>query len=207
MNDDTLTPDAVPRASRAARNEAGTIAWALVHERIGMIGRLLDGGTTAEAEDELLRDRARRLAIPPDDQRSAPLLELVRIILGGSQFVVPSKEVAAVVRGAEIAPLPGSTGTIVAIASWRGRLLPGVDIRPLLGLTRAATRSFIVIGDDVLDAVLIVDSVEDLELTDPATIGRLPDGGGRSGVLSAVLADGTPLIDIPGVLLLARAPA
>src|SRR5690606_4998390 len=103
------------------------------------------------------------------------------------------------------APLPGSTGPIVALAAWRGRLLPAIDVRPLLGISSALTSALLVIGDDELDAALLVDSAQDLHEVASTSVQSLPPGGARSGVLRGALADGTPLLDIAEVLRLARA--
>ena len=130
MNDDTSTPHGVADSIRPEGGPVREADWESVRERVRHLGDMLNSERTSEQEAELLDRRARELARKPDDGGASRRLQLVRITLGDSAFVVPAVDVAAVVRGAEVAPLPGSTGPVVALAAWRGlRTLPtdGLD--------------------------------------------------------------------------------
>lgn len=198
-------PDALRESAPAARDSRGQIDWPRVRQRLEDVARSLrqEGSRTSDQEHTLLLERARQLARPIFEQDSSARLGLLFVRLGNSSFGIRAGEVAAVVRGAEIAALPGSPGPVVALSAWRGRLLPTLDVRALLGEPSPATTNLLVLGGEI-DVGLLVDAVEDLREVELNTVRPLPPAGSPSGILIEVLADGTPLLDISAVLRLAR---
>lgn len=55
--------------------------------------------------------------------------------LGGSRFVVDMADVAEVAGLPSVTRLPGAPAWLTGVANWRGRLLPLLDLRSLLGAT------------------------------------------------------------------------
>src|SRR2546423_1137423 len=53
--------------------------------------------------------------------------------LGSSRYTVDMADVAEVIALPPVTRIPGAPGWLSGVANWRGRMLPGVDVRPLLG--------------------------------------------------------------------------
>ena len=58
----------------------------------------------------------------------------VLLRLGGSRFAVAMADVAEVTSLPAVTRLPGAPVWLVGVANWRGRMLPVLDIRPLVGV-------------------------------------------------------------------------
>jgi purine-binding chemotaxis protein CheW len=58
----------------------------------------------------------------------------VLLRLGGSRFAVAMAGVAEVTALPAVTRLPGAPGWLVGVANWRGRMLPVIDIRSLVGV-------------------------------------------------------------------------
>jgi chemotaxis signal transduction protein len=58
----------------------------------------------------------------------------VLLRLGGSRFAVAMSDVAEVTALPSVTRLPGSPSWLVGVANWRGRMLPVIDIRTLVGV-------------------------------------------------------------------------
>ncbi len=53
--------------------------------------------------------------------------------LGGSRYVLAMADVAEVVQVPKVTRIPGAPSWLRGVANWRGRMLPVIDVRPLLG--------------------------------------------------------------------------
>jgi len=58
----------------------------------------------------------------------------VLLRLGGSRFAVAMADVAEVTALPTVTRLPGAPAWLVGVANWRGRMLPVLDIRTLVGV-------------------------------------------------------------------------
>ena len=200
--------DRVPAAGVAARDAQGAIDWQAVRARLADVGRRLQAEEIMDgaSEVELLSARALALARRVDTDTDADRLLVVRVSLGGSTYAVQARHIASVVKQAQVALLPGATPPAVALASWRGRLLPALDVRALLGHPTTGTNEFLVIGIDSTDKALLVDQVLEMQEVEAGEVGPVPGTLRRSGLLSGILSDGTPVLDIEEVVRLG-APA
>lgn len=57
----------------------------------------------------------------------------VLLRLGGSRYAVGMADVAEVTALPAVTRLPGAPAWLTGVANWRGRMLPVLDLRPLLG--------------------------------------------------------------------------
>jgi purine-binding chemotaxis protein CheW len=79
--------------------------------------------------------RPERVSPPPQNPptpREASGGVLLR--LGGSRFAVAMAGVAEVTALPAVTRLPGAPAWLVGVANWRGRMLPVIDIRSLVGV-------------------------------------------------------------------------
>ncbi len=61
------------------------------------------------------------------------MTDTVVVRLGGTRYAVPMDAVAEVGRPPHVTRVPGVPAWVAGVANWRGRILPVVDLRVLLG--------------------------------------------------------------------------
>lgn len=89
--------------------------------------------------------------------------EAVVVRLGSGRFAVSLDSVAEVGRVPAVTRIPGGPDWLAGVANWRGRLLPVLDLRGLLGAERTPFGSrarLLVLVDDGVSAGMVVDGVE-----------------------------------------------
>lgn len=82
---------------------------------------------------EILERRARTLAQPLQEPAPGELVDLVAFGLAGERYAVEPAGVVAVLPLPELTVVPGTPPAILGVASHRGRILPVLDLRPLVG--------------------------------------------------------------------------
>lgn len=124
--------------------------------------------------------------------------------LGSSRYAVAMADVAEVAPVPGITRVPGAPPWLAGVANWRGRMLPVLDLRPLLAATTvplaSSARLVVLARGDVVAGVIAeaVPGVYDGELADPApppptltteasalVVGQVSDGAGPVAVLDA----------------------
>ena len=89
--------------------------------------------------------------------------EAVVVRLGDGRFAAELDSVAEVGRVPSVTRIPGAPGWLAGVANWRGRLLPVLDLRSLLGAPQARLGNaarLLVLTLDGVSAGMVVDSVE-----------------------------------------------
>ena len=131
--------------------------------------------------------------------------ESVVIRLGDGRFAAELDAVAEVGRVPSVTRIPGSPGWLSGVANWRGRLLPVLDLRSLLGAPETrlgSTARLIVLSVDGVSAGIVVDSVEGTGVLD-AAVEEFPAALADRG--SFLLAGQVPSADGPVAVLDTRA--
>src|SRR5262245_21175432 len=91
----------------------------------------------------ILKARAQVLAQVPEEAESATLqLEIAEFRLGNETYACVSSSVREVYPLKGLTPLPCTPAFILGIINVRGRILPVIDVKPLLGLPSPPTREF-----------------------------------------------------------------
>jgi len=83
--------------------------------------------------------------------------------VGAGRFAIELALVAEVGRVPEITRIPGVPGWLAGLANWRGRILPVLDLRTLLGGDSApltTTARIVVLAADGTNVGLLVDVVD-----------------------------------------------
>jgi purine-binding chemotaxis protein CheW len=116
--------------------------------------------------------------MPVDDPWAAEALHQVRVQqthvllrLGQGRYAVPLSSVDHVLQLPVLTRVPGGPIWLAGAANWRGRVLPVLDVRPLLGVERSAlagSARVLVLAEGEVRAGVIVESVLGL-LDDPGT--------------------------------------
>lgn len=165
-----------PKAPRHA-----AVDWAELRERVEAAGRAVAGETAASPEQvrQVLEERARALARPALPPTAGDTLELITFALANEAYAVESRFVQAVLRLAELAPLPGAEPPVFGLTAWRGELLTILDLRRVLGLSVGALNDLsrlIVLGEERPTFGILADAVREL-VTLPASEVREPPEG------------------------------
>src|SRR3954463_4839967 len=119
------------------------------------------------------------VAAPADVAADAGTGVVVRF--GAGRYAVPMSAIAEVGRVARVTRVPGVPIWVAGVSNWRGRILPVVDLRPLLGVPATDVGDdarLVVTGDESVSVGLLVEGVDgvatvpagDLDAP-PATVG------------------------------------
>lgn len=96
-------------------------------------------------------------------ETQTPVAEAVVVRLGGSRFAAELDAVSEVGRVPSVTRVPGAPSWLAGIANWRGRLLPVLDLRTLLGADTGgvgAAARLLVLTQDGVTAGFVADAVE-----------------------------------------------
>jgi len=119
-----------------------------------------------------------------DDPWALEALQQVRIEqthvcvrLGHGRYAVPLNAVEHVLQVPPLTRVPAGPIWLAGVANWRGRVLPVVDVRPLLGVERAVlpgSGRILVLAEGEVRAGVLVESVLGL-IDDPgSTVEAVP---------------------------------
>lgn len=165
-----------------------------------------------ETTDVLTADPA---GMPPRGEADADLVEAARreeggcvvLRLGMSRFAVAMDSVAEVVSVPRLSRMPAAPVWLAGVANWRGRVLPVLDLRVLVGVDQtplASTARLVVLAHGPLEAGVLADAVpglvtrgEELDPT-PATV---PPAAGS--IIEGILDDDGPIAVLDAAAVLA----
>jgi purine-binding chemotaxis protein CheW len=138
---------------------------------------------------------------------SAPPVENESVVirLGDGRFAAELDAVAEVGRVPSVTRIPGAPAWLAGVANWRGRLLPVLDLRSLLGAPEArlgGSARLVVLSVDGISAGIVVDSVEGTGVL-AAAVEEFPAALADRG--SFLLAGQVPSADGPVAVLDTRA--
>src|SRR5262245_473303 len=111
----------------------------------------------------ILKARAYALAQVPEEVESATLqLEIAEFRLGDETYACVSSSVREVYPLKGLTPLPCTPAFILGIINVRGRILPVIEVKPLLGLPSPLTREFgkvVILHAEGMEVGLLVDTI------------------------------------------------
>jgi chemotaxis signal transduction protein len=129
--------------------------------------------------------------------------------VGAGRFAVDLALVAEVGRVPAITRIPGVPGWLAGLANWRGRILPVLDLRPLLGgeaAARPVSARIVVLAAEGTNVGLLVDLVDGTTTLGPelAPFPAVLPGTAADLVLGQVPRDEGPIavLDVAAVLRL-----
>ena len=127
--------------------------------------------------------------------------DAVVVRLGASRFAVALASVAEVGRVPAITRVPGMPGWVSGVANWRGRVLPILDLRALLGASGGplgGSARLLVLAADGVSVGMLVEAVEG---TAAVNEGAEPFPAALTGVAAELLAGQLPHADGPVAVL------
>ena len=154
-------------------------------------------------------------AVPPRAEADADLVEAARreeggcvvLRLGTSRFAVAMDSVAEVVGVPRLTRMPAAPGWLAGVANWRGRVLPVLDLRPIVGVERtplASTARLVVLAHGPLEAGILADAVPGLvtrgDELEPAPATVPP---AAAAIIEGLLDEGGPIAVLDAAAVLA----
>jgi len=119
----------------------------------------------------------------------------------GARYAVDMRNVAEVVPVPPMTRVPGGPPWLTGVVNWRGRVLPVVDLRPLVGAPLSpmpTSARLVVLTEEDVEVALIADMVPGLLDCDPESLEAIP-ATVSSGI--AALVRGVVDFDGPVALL------
>jgi chemotaxis signal transduction protein len=156
-----------------------------------------DVQATAVADAQL--DRAEEEAVSTD---------AIVVRMGAGRVAVDLSVVAEVGRAPKVTRVPGLPGWMAGVANWRGRILPILDLRSLLGAEPAELDTqarLLVLSDAAIAVGMLVDAVDGTtSLTDVADFPAASAPAGSALLSGQVPREDGPLavLDVAAVLRL-----
>lgn len=110
----------------------------------------------------------------------------VRMRVGTELYALPVGNVLEIAKLGELAPVPGTAGTVLGIRNLHGRVLPVFDLALLFGVPGDGKPSTLVVAEDGgRQAGLAID-----EVTDVAELPEMAPTTGSEFLVASALEDG-----------------
>jgi chemotaxis signal transduction protein len=141
---------------------------------------------------------------PAEGVRTGAAAGAVLLRFGASRYAVDMADVAEVAAVPGVTRIPGSPPWLLGVANWRGRMLPVLDLRPLLAAETVpfpSSARVVVVGRDEVVVGLVAEAVpgvydaalDDLAAPPPTlppdarllVVGQVSDSRGPVAVLDA----------------------
>lgn len=160
---------------------------------------------------EILRHRAAQLARRPVAAPAAGAMQALDFDAAGQPCLLELECLREVRAQPELMPLPLASPALLGLVSWRGGMLPVLDLARLLALPAAdaaAPRRLLLLGRRHPRLALAVNAVRGLQPVAADAVDRRsqPLEGLRPDIVRGVTDDGHLLLDGPRLLAL-RVPA
>lgn len=147
-------------------------------------------------------------AAAPESTTDADTTDAIVVRMGGGRFAIALTFIAEVGRTPAVTRVPGLPAWLAGVANWRGRILPVLDLRPLLGAEASELDSaarLVVLTDVGVAVGMVVDAVDGTTpMTGVAAFPSLSTVGGFALLSGQVPREDGPLavLDVPAILRL-----
>ena len=104
-------------------------------------------------------------------------IDAVVLRFAGARYAVDMASVAEVVPVPQLTRVPGATAWLSGVVNWRGRVLPVLDLRPLVGATQSplpTSARLVVLAEDDIEVGVVADMVPGLLHCEPQQIEPVP---------------------------------
>lgn len=87
-----------------------------------------------DTDTEILKTRARKIAVPLAKEEAGERVSVVRFLLYPETFAVPSDCVHEVFSLRDLTPIPGTPEFVLGVINYRSTIVPVVNLKSLLGI-------------------------------------------------------------------------
>jgi purine-binding chemotaxis protein CheW len=153
---------------------------------------------------QVLEERARALARPPDDRADGDEIELVVLTVGAERYGIDVRQIREVRPLAGLAPVPATPGFWAGLVNLRGSLCPVLSLGRYLGLAGpdagADGPGVLVVVTTPYTAALLVDAAAETRRCPPAALQPAPAGDRSHAAIRVITGDLLQVLD-PATLL------
>jgi chemotaxis signal transduction protein len=156
--------------------------------------------TGSPLDDQLLAGRAAELAKPLGDATDSGTIDLLVLAVGDHQVALRLQDLLAVRPPAPVTLVPRTGDALAGVVGGYGEVLPVADLGNLLGLAPALRpdQQWVVVLDDAAAPLgLLADLAVDIVTIRAVDLGTPTDS---AALVTALLPDGTVVVDVAGVL-------
>ncbi len=149
----------------------------------------------------ILKARAHALAQMPEEAEPLTLqLEITEFRLGGETYACASSSVCEVYPLKGLTPLPCTPTFILGIINVRRRILPVIDVKPLLGLPSLSAREFgkiVIVHAEGMEVGLLADTIVGVRVISTTILHPSLPTFTESQIryIRGITSDGTTLLD------------
>lgn len=176
--------------------------WAEVHRWIDSGREVVERAfkPTPEEKNRILKERAKRLALEPEGEKAAEVIEIVEFMLAHERYGIEASYVREVYPIKDITPLPGVPPFVLGLINIRGHILSVLDLKKFFALPEKGitdlNKAIILHTKDMefgilADSILSIRSVSagDLQPSLPTLTGL------RENYLKGITADRVVVLD------------
>jgi purine-binding chemotaxis protein CheW len=181
------TPPQKPKRARTGKTAAQDMAAAI------------------SASNDILRERARQLAQPPEEETSAAVIEVVMLLLAYETYAIETAYVREVYPLKDLTLLPCTPAFVAGIVNVRGQVMSVIDLKqlfelPVKGLTDL--NKIVILSDGMMEFGILADAilgVQNIPLHEIEPV--LPTlTGVREDYLKGITAEGVVVLDAAKLL-------
>ncbi|MCE1190078.1 MAG: chemotaxis protein CheW [Ignavibacteria bacterium] len=128
---------------------------------------------TPGCDQEILRNRARAIALPLTVGEESSGLEVLHFQLAFEQYAIEAKYVLEVIPLKEITPLPHTPAFVLGLINLRGEVMSVLDIRKFFNLPGSPISDLnrvIILRDGAMTFGILVDRIRGIQLIPESSI-------------------------------------
>ncbi|HSI23313.1 MAG TPA: chemotaxis protein CheW [Methylophilaceae bacterium] len=185
-----MTPETPPQKPKRARTSKTVVQ---------------DMAAAISASNDVLRERARQLAQPPEEETSAAVIEVVMLLLAYETYAIETAYVREVYPLKDLTLLPCTPAFVAGIVNVRGQVMSVIDLKqlfelPVKGLTDL--NKIVILSDGMMEFGILADAilgVQNIPLHEIEPV--LPTlTGVREDYLKGITAEGVVVLDAAKLL-------
>jgi purine-binding chemotaxis protein CheW len=155
----------------SSTRDSSTVDWTEMRRRLDESRRTIDrlSGNDPESREQMLRERARKLAQIESRTVAAATVERIEVLafhVGGERYAFEAHRVAQVFPISPITAIPGVPDFVVGIVASGGAVLSVIDLRSLLDLPLAGLQdptAIIVLRSETMEFGILAESIVGIE--------------------------------------------
>jgi purine-binding chemotaxis protein CheW len=155
--------------------------------------------------DAVLKERARKLAQPPEEETQAVTIEVVTLLLAYETYAIETAYVREVYPLKDLTPLPCTPAFVAGIVNVRGQVMSVIDLKQLFELPAKGITDLnkvVIISDGDMEFGILADAILDVR---HIALHELQSGlptltGVRDDYLRGITADGLVVLDAQKLL-------
>jgi purine-binding chemotaxis protein CheW len=145
------------------RKKPRAIDWQEVRQRLGTAGDILRHGLTAEAEQDILRARARALAREPlREDAATERIEVLQFLLAYETYGIEMAYVRETRPLRDLTPVPCTPPFVLGLINVRGQIMSVIDLKKFFDLPEKGLTDLnkvIIVSDDKMEFGILADNV------------------------------------------------